>query len=114
MTRTALNRGDYLMNKAADDLKKMGYIIEKAKKVRWQSQDFFNCWDIMAVYHKEVTILPMPYKLTPIRFVQVSSKPLYDRGTEYKNKLKAFPSSSFWSKEYWWGVRNKEWKVTIL
>jgi hypothetical protein len=103
MSRTALNRGDYLMAKAAKELEAMGYIVEKAKKVRWAQQDFFGCWDIMA-------ILPAD---NSIRWVQVSAKPLYDRGVEYKKKLDQFPAIG--NKEYWWwSKKDKGWRVYII
>ena len=36
-----------------------------------------------------------------LKFVQVSMKPLYDRGAEYNRKLRAFPMLPGASKEYW-------------
>jgi hypothetical protein len=89
------------MKKAALDLVGMGYIIEKAKKVRWAQQDFFGCWDIIAIHVKD----------KHIRWVQVSAKPLYDRGVEYKKKLSDFPNVG--TKEYWW-YNKRVLKITVL
>lgn len=113
MTRTALNRGDYLMAKAAKELEQLGYKVEKAKKIRWQQQDFFGCWDIIAVFLNDAENKTGEF-LKPLRFIQVSSKPLYDRGREYNSKLKNFPSHQIWSKEYWWWNKHREWRITNL
>jgi len=86
------------MKLAADELVADGWLVEKAKKIRWQQQDFFGCWDILAVKHDK------------IRFIQVSASPLYDRGIAYKKKLIDFPRVG--DKEYWWYDRG--WKLTIL
>jgi hypothetical protein len=99
MSRKNLNRGDYLMKKAADQLVTEGYMVEKAKKIRWAQQDFFGLWDIIAIKQSE------------IRFIQVSAKPLYDRGVEYKKKLSDFPNVG--TKEYWW-YNKRVLKITVL
>lgn len=98
MTRTNLNRGDYLMRKCADQLVAEGYLVEKAKKVRWSQQDFFGLWDIIAVKQGE------------IRFVQVSAKADYDKGKDWRARAAAFPHPN---KEYWW-MDGREWKVKTL
>lgn len=99
MTRTALNRGDYLMNKAAFQLEMEGWLVEKAKKVRWSPQDFFGLWDIVAVKNGEV------------KFVQVSAKADYDKGKAWRQAAKDFPHKN---KEYWWGQKGKGFKIIPL
>lgn len=103
---STINRGDYLMNKAAEALKEQGYFVEKAKKVRWQQQDFWGCWDIIAIREGS------------IKFIQVSAKPPYDRGTEYKLKLVSFPTiCPHAKKEYWWWNKTgpaKGWRIANI
>lgn len=98
MARTNLNRGDYLMAKCAKAFEEKGYLVEKAKKIRWAQQDFFGLWDIIAV--KEGVVI----------FIQVSAKPDYDKGKDWRARAKAFPAEF---KEYWW-MDDREWKVKKL
>jgi len=103
MARTKLNRGDYLMNKCAKQLIAEGWFVEKAKKVRWVRQDFFGLWDIIAVH----PVIPT------IRFIQVSAKPDYDKGREWRQKAKDFPVNESSQKEYWW-MNGREWVIKTL
>jgi len=86
---TTKSKGDYSVNKARQLLKEQGYLVAKALAVRFQPEDFFSCWDLIAINDNHV------------RFIQVSRVQLYDRGAEYKFKLLAFPTPPNTTKEYW-------------
>ena len=105
MSRKNLNRGDYLMNKCAAQLIAEGWMVEKAKKVMWGTQDFFGLWDIIAV-HKGTGV---------VKFIQVSAKPDYDRGREWRQAAKDFPVTEFsnTAKEFWW-MKDREWVIKPL
>lgn len=90
MTKTATQKGNDSEKKAQDELEAKGYRVEKVKRTKWQRQDFFGCWDLIAVNGDKV------------RFIQISRKPLYDRGRAYKRMLKEFPCPTNCSKEYWY------------
>src|SRR3990167_5435788 len=91
MTNTKIKTGDAIMKRAAEQLIAEGYIVEKAKKIRWMQQDFFGCWDLMAI------------KKGCLRFIQVSAKKLSNRGVEYQAKLNDFPVICHHvHKEFWY------------
>ena len=88
---------------AADQLTAEGYLLTRAIRTKWQRQDMFNCWDIIAI------------KTPQIRFIQVSASPIYDRGIAYKKKLADFPQfCKHASKEYWWYQKGGGWQITVL
>lgn len=87
---TAVSKGNYSEKKAQDELIAKGWLVEKVKRTRYGRTDFWGCWDLIAINGDKV------------RFIQVSRKPLYDRGVAYKRKLKAFPCPENCSKEYWY------------
>lgn len=105
--KSKIKLGDLAVKKAVDDLVAEGYICETPVKSQWQRQDFFNCWDIIAVAKNGKFPAPL------IRFIQVSSKRLSQRGIEYNQKLNAFPSGTFWTREFWW-YKEGGWVKTIL
>lgn len=95
-------KGDYVELKAKKKLESEGYLVEKAVRSKWQRKDFYNAWDLIAI-HPDGTI----------RFIQVSSQPLYDRGRPYQNKLLAFPAHPKWTREYWW-YKEGGWQIKTL
>lgn len=105
MSRKSLNRGDYCMNLACKELEEQGWLITKAMKVQWARQDFFGLWDIIAVHAKTGVV----------KFIQVSAKPDYDKGRDWRQRAKDFPVTEFsnTAKEYWWRD-GKEWKIKSL
>ena len=111
MTKASRAKGGLAEKLAVQELEDRGYLCEKPVRSKWQREDFFGCWDIIAVKQKHTK----PCKNCPdevrIRFIQVSTKPLYDRGIEYKKKLADFPSSEFWTKEFWQLKEGGEWRV---
>ena len=86
------------MNLCAAELVADGWMIEKAKKIRWAQQDFFALWDIIAI------------KNGVIRFIKVSAKPDYDKGKDWRKRASEFPHPS---KEYWWRD-GREWRIKSL
>jgi hypothetical protein len=81
-----------------------GYITDFAKKVRWMRQDFFGCWDIIAIE---------PLK-KQIRFIQVSANPWTKRELLYRAKLNAFPELPNCTREYWTKDQRGEWIIKFL
>ena len=106
MSRKKLNLGDKLMFDVRDQLKEMGYLVEYAKKVRFQRQDFFGCWDLIA----------MNPVLGNIRFIQVSANTWTKRELAYRQKLLDFPLiNDHCTKEYWyWNKTTEIWETRDL
>lgn len=101
MNRT--QKGKLFEKKAQDILTKQGYWVEKARRMRFQAQDLFGCWDLVAVSRKEV------------RFVQVSSEPFGSRSRADKEHMLAFPKPPGSSKEYWrWDQKKKEFAIQTI
>ena len=96
-----ISKGDNAVLRAQRELEYRGYMVEKVKKVRWSPQDFWGCWDLIAI------------KSTHIRFIQVSKSPMYDRPVVYKRKVKAFPIIPNTSKEYWY-LQDGFWKIKFI
>ena len=90
------------MNLAVEVLEKQGYQIEKAKKVKFQPQDFFGLFDIIAV------------KEGSLKLVQVSTCPIYNKGAEFRQKMKDFPIPPGCSKEYWQYMDKMEWGKPVF
>jgi DNA-binding transcriptional MocR family regulator len=89
--------------KAYEQLKSEGYLVEKPRRSKWQPQDFFYCWDFIAI------------KGTLIRFIQVSSKYLSQRTREDQDRMRNFPKPGSTSKEYWrFDRKKKEFIIEIL
>lgn len=101
MSKSRKRKGDKAQKLAAEMLRKQGYLLETPVRSKWHREDFFNAWDIIAIKKNE------------LRFIQVSTLPLYDRGVAYKKKLKAFPTGN-WTKEYWQMKEAKEPRVWDL
>ncbi len=102
MSRHNLNKGDEAMNLAVKLLEGQEYFVEKAKKVKFQPQDFFGLFDIIAV------------KEGSLKFVQVSTRPIYDKGAEFRQKMKDFPIPPGCSKEYWQYMEKVEWGKPVF
>jgi hypothetical protein len=101
MNRT--QKGKLYEKKAQDILAGRKYWIEKARRMRFQTQDLFGCWDLMAVSRKE------------IRFIQVSSEPFGSRSRADKEHMLAFPKPPGSTKEYWrWNEKKKEFEIAII
>jgi hypothetical protein len=101
MNRT--QKGKLIEKKAQDIIIRKGYWIEKARCAKFQSQDLFGCWDLVAVGKKE------------IRFIQVSSERFSSRSRADKERMLAFPKPPHTSKEYWrWNEKNDKFEITII
>lgn len=101
MNRT--QKGKLIERKAQDLLQREGYWIEKARRAKFQPQDLFGCWDLMAVGKKE------------IRFIQVSSERFSSRSRADRERMLAFPKPPFVSKEYWrWNEKANKFEITAL
>lgn len=74
---------------AYEQLKKEGYLVERPRVSKWQPQDFFYCWDFIAI------------NKTEIRFIQVSSKYFSQRARDDQERMLTFPHLHCASKEYW-------------
>lgn len=98
-----IRKGKLIEKKAQDALAKDGYWLEKARRMRFQAQDLFGCWDLIAVSRKE------------IRFVQVSSEPFGSRSRADKERMLAFPKPPGSQKEYWrWNEKKKQFEITTI
>ena len=88
---------------AYEQLKSEGYLVEKPRRSKWQPQDFFYCWDFIAINKKH------------IRFIQVSSKYFSQRSRANQEAMISFPTPPNATKEYWrWKRKEKEFvKQTI-
>lgn len=84
-------------------LRSDGYLVEKPRRNQWQPQDFFYCWDFIAINNKH------------IRFIQVSSKYFSQRSRADQQLMREFPRPPHTKKEYWrWNQKKKEFiKETI-
>lgn len=91
------------MHEAIKRLQDQGYITDFAKKVRYATQDFFGCWDIIAIHPKKKTI----------RFVQVSANRWTKRDWVYRRKLMAFPKLKFATCEYW-TKKDGQWDIKFI
>lgn len=84
---------------AYEQLVKEGCLVEKPRRSKWIPQDFFYCWDFMAIDSAKRII----------RFIQVSSKYLSQRSPEDQKRMRDFPKFENFSKEYWhWNKKEKE------
>jgi hypothetical protein len=81
---------------AYEQLKTAGYLVERPRVSKWQPQDFFYCWDFIAIDKSE------------IRFIQVSSKYFSQRARDDQERMLAFPHLHCTSKEYWRWDKKKE------
>jgi len=81
---------------AYEQLKKEGYLVERPRLSKWQPQDFFYCWDFIAI------------DKTEIRFIQVSSKYFSQRARDDQERMVRFPRPASTSKEYWRWDKKKE------
>jgi hypothetical protein len=88
---------------AYHQLKQAGYLVEKPRRSKWQPQDFFYCWDFIAINEKE------------IRFIQVSSKYFSQRSRADQERMQSFPKPPNTRKEYWrWVQKEKRFIKEIL
>lgn len=88
---------------AYNQLKSAGYLVEKPRRSQWQPQDFFYCWDFIAI------------NKTEIRFIQVSSKYLSQRSRDDQDRMRSFPKPPNTKKEYWrWNKKTKQFIGEIL
>lgn len=92
------------MFEVRDRMESEGYITDFAKKVRFMRQDFFGCWDIIAIE---------PNK-RQIRFIQVSANPWTKRELLYRAKLESFPVLPNATREYWTKDLKGEWQIKFL
>ena len=98
-----VKKGKLIERKAQDILSREGYWIEKARRAKFQPQDLFGCWDLMAVSKKE------------IRFIQVSSERFSSRSRAGKERMLAFPKPPYSSKEYWrWNEKADKFEIMAL
>jgi len=72
--------------KAVKSLEKQGWKCIKPVRVRWQPEDFFGLFDIIAV------------KKGKVRFIQVSAKYVTGRTREWQDRWMAWKHHS---KEFW-------------
>ena len=79
------------------------YWIEKPRRAKFQPQDFFYCWDFIAVNSKH------------IRFIQVSTKSFSERSRADKERMLAFPKPPGAIKEYWrWDGKAQRFEMQTL
>lgn len=96
-------KGKIIEQKAQAILAEQGYWIEKARRAKFQPQDLFGCWDLMAVGKKE------------IRFIQVSSERFSSRSRADQERMLAFPRPVSTSKEYWrWNEKTDKFEITSI
>jgi len=89
--------------KAYEQLKSEGYLVEKPRRTKWQPQDFFYCWDFIAVNDQH------------IRFIQVSSKYRSQRTREDQDRMLKFPKPASVRTEYWrWNRKEEAFNVEEL
>ena len=88
MTST-IKKGDAAVKAAILILAGENYLVEQIHKSRFQPQDFFGLWDLIAV------------KPGKTRFIQVSTKYYGQRTAEFKHFAEAFPKSDSQTKEFW-------------
>ena len=101
MNRT--QKGKIIEKKAQDIISQEGYWIEKARAAKFQPQDLFGCWDLVAVGKKE------------IRFIQVSSERFSSRSRADQERMFAFPRPPHTSKEYWrWNEKTDKFEITTI
>ena len=80
-----------------------GYLVEKPRRTKWLPQDFFYCWDFIAVNNEH------------IRFIQVSTQYFSSRPKEYQERLKNFPKPPNTTKEYWrYDKKSKSFVIQLL
>jgi len=101
MTKAARAKGGLAEKQAAKELREQGYLVETPIRSRWGREDFWSCWDAIAIKHNE------------IRFIQISTKPLYDRGIAAKKKYADFPKGKCWTKEFW-QLKEGGWRIWEL
>lgn len=102
MSRSKLNRGDYLVRKAIKQLGIEGFRCEKSKKIRWAQQDFWGLWDILAI------------KPDNLRMIQVSQKYFSQKPKEFQEAALRFPVVSDMTKEYWRPKNDGTWDIKYL
>jgi len=101
MNRT--QKGKIIEQKAHALLAQEGYWIEKARRAKFQQQDLFGCWDLMAVGKKE------------IRFIQVSSERFSSRSRADQERMLAFPKPVNTTKEYWrWNEKTDKFEIITI
>lgn len=95
--------GNDIEKKAYDRLITQHYWVEKTRRARFQPQDFFYCWDFIAVSQKH------------IRFIQVSGKPFTQRSRRDKERMLAFPKPQGTIKEYWyWNEQMQRFEIQTI
>jgi len=101
MNRT--QKGKLIEQKAQDVIAEQGYWIEKARRAKFQAQDRFGCWDLLAVGKKE------------IRFIQVSTERFSSRSKSDQERMLAFPKPPGTTKEYWrWNEKAGTFEISII
>lgn len=101
MNRT--QKGKLIEQKAQDIIAREGYWIEKARHAKFQPQDLFGCWDLLAVGKKE------------IRFIQVSTERFSSRSRSDQERMLAFPKPPGATKEYWrWNEKITKFEISII
>lgn len=93
-------KGSRNEKRCENDLIKEGYAVEKVKRVKWNKQDFFSLWDVLAINGKQ------------LRCIQVKS----NRGVskEWRKRAEDFKCPLFCSKEIWIMYDYKGWKKEVL
>ena len=101
MNRT--QKGKLIEQKAQEIIAQEGYWIEKARRAKFQPQDLFGCWDLLAVGKKE------------IRFIQVSTERFSSRSRSDQERMLAFPKPPGATKEYWrWNEKITKFEISII
>lgn len=101
--KTKNQTGNDIEKEAYDRLVAQHYWVEKTRKAKFQPQDFFYCWDFIAVSQKH------------IRFIQVSAKPFSQRSKASKERMLAFPKPQGTIKEYWyWDDQMKRFEIQTI
>ncbi len=101
--KTKNQTGNDIEKEAYDRLVAQHYWVEKTRKAKFQPQDFFYCWDFIAVSQKH------------IRFIQVSAKPFSQRSISSKERMLAFPKPQGTIKEYWyWDDQMKRFEIQTI
>ncbi len=104
------------MNEAISQLQADGWITEKARKFRFQPQDFWNLWDIIAVRSKgskgDSVFGGLEGSFIYIRFIQVSLKYMSQK-VGFKDLAQVFPVIPHATKEYW-HKKNGEFVKTLI
>jgi hypothetical protein len=93
------------MNEVVSQLQAEGWLVEKARKAKFQPQDFWGLWDI-------ISVRKVAGSSHCIRFIQVSLKYMSQK-VGFEKLAKAFPSIPGSTKEYW-HKKGDEFVVKII